>query len=225
MMDFKDKMPGIKGKMLLGLGPLQTLQFTMQKLFVFTLVVLVALVQADSKKCPKIMGKTPFDESKMAGQWYIQYIHMSKVLGPVKKECAKLEISTLRTDSEMSMTSKVTYKVGNESRTGEAFSKPCKSDNSATFFGVYKKHDDAKWSDVHKKVIIATDYDNYALCLICKPTFDADTKTFGRSLYVDIISRSQTLDSKIVDTLKNIISGYDIDTSLMKKVSHENCSY
>ncbi|KAF4517093.1 hypothetical protein B566_EDAN007015 [Ephemera danica] len=38
-----------------------------------------------------------------------------------------------------------------------------------------------------------------------------ESKLFGRSLYVDIISRTPTLDRTILDTLKTFISGYDVD--------------
>ncbi|KAJ9586121.1 hypothetical protein L9F63_020233 [Diploptera punctata] len=99
----------------------------------------------------------------------------------------------------------------------------CLIPKTGIVLAVFKKDDSDKWSDVYKKSILATDYTSYALTLSCKQKFDEKTKEFTRHAVPEIWSRNLTLSQDVMDTLVNVVSGYDIDPSTIQKIDHTNC--
>lgn len=76
---------------------------------------------------------------------------------------------------------------------------------------------------IYKTSILATDYTTYALYMACKPTFDAETKAYGRTLFAEIWTRKDvTLSKDTMDTLTNVLSSYDIDAATIKPIER-NC--
>jgi hypothetical protein len=74
---------------------------------------------------------------------------------------------------------------------------------------------------VYKKSIIATDYETYALSVACRPTFNSETKEFGRDLIAHIYARGKTLSEETLKTLKSTLTSYDIAYDSIKMMVHD----
>jgi Lipocalin / cytosolic fatty-acid binding protein family len=74
---------------------------------------------------------------------------------------------------------------------------------------------------VFEQSIVATDYDTYAVVIFCNPTFNSETKEFGRDMIANIYARGKTMSEDTLKTLKSIVTSYDVEYNSMKKVAHD----
>ena len=74
---------------------------------------------------------------------------------------------------------------------------------------------------VFKQSIVATDYDTHAVSILCNPTFNSETKEFGRDMMAYIYSRGKTMSEETLKTLKSIVMSYDIEYDSIKTVVHD----
>ncbi|KAF4517094.1 hypothetical protein B566_EDAN007016 [Ephemera danica] len=195
--------------------------------FVPLLIVAVSNVEAikefANKKCPHAMGKYPFDLHKFAGKWYIVSGLPGESEDSSEEKCITSDIPPPTGDDTVSMFGQISYVKKNKTVHEDIYWSPIKHWPSISYLTM--KGDDGTGEEIYKETVIATDYDNYAVVLMCRSIFDSHTKQFGRSLYANIFSRTATLDAKIVDTLKGVISGYDIDTTKFVDEDNSNCNF
>ncbi|CAB3383356.1 Hypothetical predicted protein [Cloeon dipterum] len=183
--------------------------------YIVVLAALLAVAAADHhfKRCPWTIGKYPFDEAKFAGEWNaIAYLPNEKF---GEKKCTKLSVSSFKGESGTTLNYKFTYIQDGKNKAGEmiTFSK---GDKGAMAYATYKKEETSTFSPVYKQAIVATDYDTYALFLACRPTFNEETKEFGRDLHATILSRTTTLPEEKLKTLKSLLTSYDIEYDSIK---------
>ncbi|KAF4516736.1 hypothetical protein B566_EDAN008426 [Ephemera danica] len=171
--------------------------------------------------CPNTVGIYPFDDIKIQGKWYIVAGLPSAI--NAGKTCSVIEITSERNDTEILTSMHVTYNVNKVIQNVEIFSRSNNMASPAESYGVFNRGN-GQWSEVYKHSIVAIDYDNYAISIACKPKFYEDTMTFGRSIYADIWSRRPTLDKTTLQTLKNVLSGYNIDIAQIKDMSQTTCN-
>ncbi|XP_046387945.1 uncharacterized protein LOC124157344 [Ischnura elegans] len=187
-------------------------------------MLLVAGAHAAIKdKCPFAIGKYPFDPEKMVGKWYV-ITCASNHPDQETKYCPKYEVTYQKTSGDEKFEVKFTALDKNRKELSyEGVSKPWQNEKVSMLFGVMKKSDAEKYDGVYMESIIATDYDNYAVYLGCKPTFDAAKNDFGRQYRAAVLSRKPTLSEDIKKTLVNVLSGYDIKETEFKVMEHTEC--
>ncbi|KAF4517091.1 hypothetical protein B566_EDAN007013 [Ephemera danica] len=175
------------------------------------ILLLLALVNVEGaknlQKCPKVLGKRHFDSSK-----------------PERRECVTFEhVAPTKLELDSTRTTNLTYIKNNQQFTDEIVWKVKSQEKPAISYAVVKSADTKKWGDVYKQTLISTDYAKYALSLACRTIFDETTKQFDRSLIATILSRTPKLDRQAMTTLKNVLSGLDIDVSTMIDKENKNC--
>ncbi|XP_059486700.1 uncharacterized protein LOC132203163 [Neocloeon triangulifer] len=190
--------------------------------YIFALAALLAVAAADhhQKKCPWVTGKYPFDESKFAGDWNVIAYVPNPNFG--EKKCTKLSVAAFKGEAGTTLNYKFNYFQDGKAKIGEMISY-LKGDKGAMSYSTYKKEETSKFSPVFKQAIVATDYDSYAVCVTCRPTFNEETKEFSRDLYAVILARSATLPEDKLKTLKSILTSYDIEYDSIKLMDHTNC--
>ncbi|XP_034242997.1 bilin-binding protein-like [Thrips palmi] len=194
-------------------------------------IVLLALVAAASAhfykpSCPMVPGKYPFDLDKFQGDWYLAAGNDLSL--ELKGKCGKVTFPTLMKEKEGKdavLSSRYTG-VSIKDNTPIAYDftmQPIISDKIANLYSVFRAEGSNTYSAIYKTSIVATDYNTYALYLACKPVFNAETKTYGRTLFSEIWTRKDvTLSKDTMDTLTNILSSYDIDATSIKTIER-NC--
>ncbi|KAK7794354.1 hypothetical protein R5R35_007238 [Gryllus longicercus] len=166
---------------------------------------------ASKNKCPWVMGKYPFDETKMSGEWYI--IAGTPLLGPAISKCPKLTFSAKKTNNDLLLNLRLNAtnpKDGSEF-TYESNSQAFKPEKAAMSQGVWRRVGTEQWTQVYKQVFAQTDYDNYAVFLACRSLYNDATSSFGRHFAAQVWSRRPTLSEETLGVLKNLLTGYDVD--------------
>ncbi|XP_059487516.1 apolipoprotein D-like [Neocloeon triangulifer] len=189
--------------------------------FCVLLFAALSAVQAFDR-CPYFSAKTPFDPSKFAGQWQMVGYN-ERADHPEVTRCLKVDIVTAETEGKTSVTYNYDYIENDKPKKAQILSQTFKPGFPGLFYGVWKSEDLTKWSEPYVTSILATDYEHYALIAACAPTYDAENKTFGRSLYTQILSRTGTLSDDTYNTLKNVLSSYDVNIDSIKLMEQTNC--
>ncbi|XP_065335917.1 apolipoprotein D-like [Cloeon dipterum] len=172
------------------------------------------------RKCPKVFGKTPFDQQKFAGLWHmISYMETELT----EEKCARMNVTVKTTeDGATILDYQLPHKTLDGSlKTDEVYSVAEKG-KTAESFAVFKQ-EGGQWSDPYKKYIVATDYNTYAITISCKTIFNEEKMKMDRSMCAHVYSRNTTLPQQTLEILHNIMSSYDIDTASMKIMDHSNC--
>ncbi|XP_065335875.1 apolipoprotein D-like [Cloeon dipterum] len=189
--------------------------------FCFLLLAGLAAAQA-IERCPLLASKNPFDPSKFAGHWHLLgYNHRAD--HPEIVRCQKIDVVSAEVDGKVTVTYNYDYIQNDKPTKSQIISQAFRPGFPGLFLGSWKGENVPTWSEPYVTSILATDYENYAIVVACAPQFDAETKTFGRSLYAQILGRSTSLSEDTYSTLKNVLSGYDISIDLIKNIDNTNC--
>ncbi|KAF4517092.1 hypothetical protein B566_EDAN007014 [Ephemera danica] len=188
-------------------------------------VLLLALVSVHglkelTKKCPKVIAKNPFDSSKYFGRWYVVAGLPYSVEDTASAECVMYDVTKASDSSPIHTTLK--YTMNNTVYTEQMYSRLVPTGGATVY--IIADQGGGNWGDIYKESIVATDYEQYAVLIGCQLIFDPVSKQFGRQLYADIASRTTSLDEKVLDTLKNFISSYDIEATKIIKGDFSNCN-
>nr|CAD7589264.1 unnamed protein product [Timema genevievae] len=193
-------------------------------LLVFVAALFLSSVAAHGSKCHRPMGKSPFDQEKFAGDWYVV-----------------ARASTYPMMGEDTICTKINYQsepVGNVTRTNLKITITNKDGSDAVIDtkgqSIYPGHNavtqvawkgpkDDVWKGVAHKSIMATDYENFAITYFCKERYDEKTDDFGKITVVDLWGRRPSLDESLVDTIKSIMTSFDFDTATIVDVNNSGC--
>ncbi|XP_065341741.1 apolipoprotein D-like [Cloeon dipterum] len=184
--------------------------------YIVVLAALLAVAAADYhfKRCPRTIGKYPFDEAKFAGEWNaVAYLPNGQF---DENRCTKLSVSSFKGESGTTLNYKLTYILDGKNKAGEVITFS-KGDKGAVAYATYKKDETSNFTAVYKQAIVATDYDTYAVFVACRPTFNEESKEFGRDLHATILSRTTTLPEEKLKTLKSLLTSYDIEYDSIKR--------
>jgi hypothetical protein len=77
--------------------------------------------------------------------------------------------------------------------------------------------------DAYESSIVATDYDNYAVEMLCAYYYIQPHNAFIRSYYAQIMGRKTSLPDDTMKTLKEMLQNYDIAPSAIKNLDNSNC--
>ncbi|XP_059490102.1 uncharacterized protein LOC132205185 [Neocloeon triangulifer] len=195
----------------------------MVKAYIFILGILVPLSWASF--CPELEGKLDFKPEKFVGQWYYA-AYNTNPNRPWQIKCAEFNVTSRQVEntgrhklnylfSYISNERKIYVTMHTESVDPEL---------PGSFYSVGKRVQSDFWSDVHRAAIVATDYENYAVAILCSPVFRVDTKDFEASVWGYIWTRSRVLDDETFSVLKNVLIDHGVPKSTIQDSrNEENC--
>ncbi|CAB3383362.1 Hypothetical predicted protein [Cloeon dipterum] len=175
--------------------------------------------------CPELEGKTDFDAEKFSGHWYYAAYNIN-ANRPWTIKCAEFNVTASK--SSTSGLNKLAYLYSYISN-GRKIYVTMKTENfdpelPGLFYSAGKRIQSDFWSDVHEAAIVATDYENYAVAILCSPVFNIDKKNFEPSLWGYIWSRSRSLDDHTFSVLKNVLVDNGVDvTSIVDSRNEVGC--
>ncbi|XP_059489804.1 insecticyanin-A-like [Neocloeon triangulifer] len=190
---------------------------------IFVCAILCTLALADDT-CPDFSSKKPFDAAKFAGTWHtLAYIEHPTHTGPMK--CGKVEVTHSKNGAgKTTLNYKYDYFENGKRNVAYKLSQALHPETPGRLQSTWRMEGETTWSNAYESSVIATDYENYAVEVLCAYYYIEPHNAFIRSYYAQILGRKTSLPADTLKTLKEILTNYDIPQNIIRDLDNSNCA-